>query len=157
MLCHTMKHVLLLCALAALSAACASRETASDAPAGGGAAPAARALAGTEWRLVEVGGRAAIAGLGERVAFLRFDGPASSVHGSSGLNTFFGPYAQDGARLRVENLALTRMAGPPELMAQEQAFTAAIQAARAFRVAGEELALLDPDGALLARLRAHDG
>jgi heat shock protein HslJ len=109
---------------------------------------------GTEWRLVDVGGKAAIPGQGARGAFVAFDREAATVRGNSGLNSFFGPYALDGAKLRIENLGMTRMAGSPELMAQEYAFGAALHAARSWRVKGDTLELLDGAGAKLAVLRA---
>lgn len=111
-------------------------------------------IEGKEWRLVDVGGKAAIPGIGTRTASISFDAKAASVRGNSGLNSFFGPYAVDGAKLRIENLAMTRMAGSPELMAQESAFTAALHSARAWRVKGDVLELLDEKNAVLASLRA---
>jgi len=147
-----MKHaaLFLLPLVLAVVSACAARGAKPDSD----AQPASRPFAGTEWRLVDVGGRAAIAGNGTRVAFLAFDAEASSVRGHSGVNSFFGPYALDGDALRVENLAMTRMAGSPELMDQESAFTTAIQAARSYRISAEELRLLDGGGTTLARLVA---
>lgn len=147
-----MKHAALLLVplLLALVSACAARGAKPQSD----AAPASRPLAGTEWRLVDVGGRVAIGGNGTRVPFLSFDATTSSVQGHSGVNSFRGPYALDGKSLRVENLAMTRMAGSPELMQQESAFTSAIHAARSYRIAAEELQLLDGGGATLARLVA---
>jgi len=147
-----MKHATLL--LVPLVLALVSACTAQSAKLEPDIDPASRPFAGTEWRLVEVGGRSVIAGQGTRVAFLSFDADASSVRGHSGVNSFFGPYALDGATLRVETLALTRMAGAPELMEQESAFTSAIQAARSYGIAAEELQLRDGAGATLARLLA---
>ena len=148
-----MKHAALLLVplVLALASACAARGAKAEPDID----PATRPFAGTEWRLVEVGGQAAIPGSGTRFAFLSFDAEASSVRGHSGVNSFFGPYALDGKSLRVENLALTRMAGSPELMQQESAFTSAIQAARSYRIAAEELQLFDGTGATLARLLAQ--
>ncbi|MBL8861346.1 MAG: META domain-containing protein [Planctomycetes bacterium] len=117
-------------------------------------APSGLALTGVEWRLVDVGGSPVAPAVGTRAAFLRFDAEESMLHGHGGVNSFFGPYAADGAGLRVETLALTRMAGPPELMEQERAFTAALHAVRAIRLGGGELVLLDGTGVELARLRA---
>lgn len=110
-------------------------------------------LEGTEWLLVDVGGKPAIPGAGTRKAGVSFTGDSGSLRGNSGLNSFFGPYALDGSNLRIENLGMTRMAGPPELMEQETAFLAALHAARSYRLVGSELHLLDAGGATLARLR----
>jgi heat shock protein HslJ len=143
--------------------ACSSPDSSSP-PAGsapGAKAPAedakptaSTAFEGTEWRLVDVGGVTAIPGRADRPASVSFDRESASVHGTSGLNSFFGPYALDGAKLRVENVAMTKMAGPPELMQQESAFVSALHSARSWRVNGDELELLDEKGAVLARLRA---
>jgi heat shock protein HslJ len=159
-----MHHARILSISAALALAACSSPDSSHHPAG--PAPDAKAPAkdekaaentafeGTEWRLVDVGGVAAIQGRGDRPASVAFDREAASVRGTSGLNSFFGPYAVDGAKLRVENLALTKMAGPPELMQQESAFVGALHSARSWNVHGDELELLDEKGAVVARLRA---
>lgn len=144
----------------ALAAGCSSTrdDTPGPKPEPGESAPSEPTkdapLEGTEWRLVDVGGRAAIAGHGARGAFVAFERDAATVRGHSGVNSFFGPYALDGAKLRIENLGMTRMAGSPELMAQEFAFVAALHAARGWRVEGDALELLDGAGAKLALLRA---
>ena len=148
-----MKHsaLLVLPFVLALLFACAASKSEQNSS----VVPSSRALTGTEWRLVDVSGQAALPGSGSRVAFLSFEAEASSVRGHSGVNSFFGPYALDGQSLRIERLGVTRMAGPPELMAQESAFTGAIQAARSYRIVGDELHLLDGAGAALARLIAQ--
>ncbi len=127
-----------------------------DRPADSESSPAVPSIpfAGTEWRLVEVGGKAAQPGFRERVASVTFAPEGGGVHGSGGINSFFGPYALDGDKLRIENLGMTRMAGPPELMDQESAFVAALHAARAWKIRGDTLELADETGTMLARLRA---
>lgn len=136
------------CAAPAKDAGPSTPEAATPAP-----APSLR-LEGPEWSLVDVGGKAPVAGLGSRKAFVSFDVDAGSLRGNSGLNSFFGPYALDGSKLRIENLAMTRMAGPPELMEQETAFVAALHAARSWRLDGHALLLLDEKGVQLARFAA---
>ncbi len=152
-----MKHALALLSPVVLSllGACAATDPQSKAPESGAhEASANLPLEGTEWRLVDVGGKPAIPGVGSRTASIAFGPDTGSARGNSGLNSFFGPYAVDGSRLRIENLAMTRMAGSPELMAQESAFVAALHAARSWRVKGDTLELLDEKGAILATLRA---
>lgn len=152
-----MKHAfaLLSPAVLALLGACAATESKSATPEpGSNEASSNRPLEGTEWRLVDVGGKPAIPGVGARTASIAFGPDTGSVRGNSGLNSFFGPYAVDGAKLRIENLAMTRMAGSPELMAQETGFVAALHAARTWRVKGDVLELLDEKGATLTTLRA---
>ncbi len=71
------------------------------------------------WRVVEI----AIAG--ELVPPLKGRGPLSldvadgKVAGNAGVNRFFGTVGDDG---RPGPLATTMMAGPPDLMAQEQLY-----------------------------------
>lgn len=109
-----------------------------------------------EWRLVELAGKPALSGVGERKPFVRFDREAGSVRGNSGVNGFFGPYAVDGSKLRIEDLGMTRMASTPELMAQESAFVAALGAARSWGSVADELRLLDGKGAVVARFARAD-
>jgi heat shock protein HslJ len=152
-----MKHALALLSpvVLALLGACAATEPKSAKPElGSNEASSNLPLEGTEWRLVEVGGKPAIPGVGSRTASIVFGPDTGSVRGNSGLNSFFGPYAVDGAKLRIENLAMTRVAGAPELMAQEGAFLAALSVARTWRAKGDALELLDEKGAILATLRA---
>lgn len=147
-------------AVLVLLAACAStaRDDAASAPGSSDSGAAANVtFEGTTWLLADVGGKAAIPGVGTRRASLSFGADSGSVTGNSGINSFFGPYALDGAHLRIENLAMTRMAGSPELMAQESAFTAALSATRSWRLRGQILELLDEKGSLLASLRAATG
>ena len=156
-----MKHApaLLLSTVLALVAACESTSSnpATSEPDPEGTGPketqANAPLEDTEWLLVEVGGKPAIPGVGTRKASVSFGSDSGSVSGNSGLNSFFGPYAVDRAKLRIENLGMTRMGGSPELMEQETAFTAALHAARSWSVRGNSLELHDEKGVAIARLR----
>ena len=76
--------------------------------------------AGTSWRVVEVG-ELEITG-GASIVF----GEDGRVSGTSGVNRLVGTYSVDGPLLTFGALAGTRMAGPPELMAEEQAVLAAL-------------------------------
>src|SRR5688572_9762022 len=74
-------------------------------------AVAGRALGDGEWRLVELGGSAAVAGEGPAGApFLRFAADSGRVSGSTGCNRLAGPYTADGEALRFGALVSTRMA-----------------------------------------------
>lgn len=76
--------------------------------------------AGTSWRVVGVGDLDVTGG-----ACLTF-GDDGQVSGSGGVNRLTGAYSVDGPVLTFGPLATTRMAGPPELMAEEQAVLAAL-------------------------------
>lgn len=111
------------------------------------------ALENTYWKLAEVGGRPAQTQPGEREAhLLLLDGRAS---GGSGCNKLMGSYTHSAPdTLRFGPVASTRMACPPEIMAQETALVTAFERATRYRIAGETLDLLDGD-TVLARFEAR--
>jgi len=79
-------------------------------------------------------------------ASLTFDG--SFVSGSMGVNRFSG---QVDARFPIGSLAMTRMAGPPELMRQEDTILEHLQDADTIEVI-EDGMTLSLDGLLLVEL-----
>lgn len=109
------------------------------------------ALAG-DWKLIEIDGRpiSEMAPLDmlrrEPVLTIKPDGSAG---GFSGVNTF-------GSELRAEALrtsrfslgpiAMTRMAGPPELMSIESKLTLALSEPRRFSLRGNVLTLMPAEG-----------
>ncbi len=116
-----------------------------------GATPAADppALDGTAWVLAELPGRSLLPG---STATLRFEG--GRAVGTDGCNRYTRAYRSTESSLTIEpRAAMTQMAcTPPELMNQAKAFMAALAAVRSYRMAGDNLELLDDRGALLARL-----
>lgn len=135
-----------LCAAAALATAACAAPYASVPPSPAGAA--ADALRGRQWTLVELDGRAAVAGLGGETPHLRLRADSARVEGSTGCNTFFGPYARgSGDALRFGPLASTRRAcADAEPAAQEARFVAALEATRRHALRGDTLVLLDDAG-----------
>jgi len=110
-------------------------------------------LDGTRWVLTSpaAGGPPA-----ERPITLGFEG--GQVQGSDGCNRYAGGYTRDGDRLEVgPDLASTRMACPPEVMQQADAFVAALTSARRFRIEGDALTLSTADGAVALRLTRAEG
>jgi heat shock protein HslJ len=81
-----------------------------------------------------------------------FDG--GRVAGSTGCNQFGGPYTVDGPGLELGDLAMTAMGCPPPTDAVEQAYVAALERVRSWRMDNEELVLLDGDEVELLRYRA---
>ena len=69
------------------------------------------------------------------------------VFGSTGCNSFSGPYAVDGDQLTVGALGLTMMACEDALMAQESQFLAALQTPTTIEVSGPIVTLRAADGA----------
>lgn len=74
------------------------------------------------------------------------------AHGSSGCNRFTGGFALDGAALRFEPVAGTRMACEAPAMALEQRFLDALAAVRGWRKDGAALLLTDNTGTTVIRL-----
>lgn len=113
----------------------------------------AEALQGTYWRLTELEGRPAAAGIGEREAHIRLDATGERMGGSTGCNGIGGTYRAEGDRLRFPApISSTRMACPA-LMEQERMFMEALAAAERFEIAGGRLVLYG-GGRRLARFEA---
>ncbi len=112
---------------------------------GGSSSSGAPALAGTMWRLAEVGQTAAHPG-----GDLQF-ADRSTLTGSAGCNSFHGTYVQSGDSLTIKLGATTLIGCPPPLDAQEHAVLAALPKTSTFTDKSGTLTLLDASGhALLA-------
>ena len=99
-------------------------------------------LEGTRWELADA--------VADSAVFITFsDGRLS---GSSGVNRFSAPCRYASGVLECELRTSTMMAGPPELMAQEHAVFAKLDAATGYRVGDGTLVLVDADGATLLSL-----
>jgi heat shock protein HslJ len=128
--------VLVLAFALALASGCASTASVADAP----------RLDGTVWVLSALPGQPLIPG---HSATLRFEG--GRVSGSDGCNRFNAPYEEKGSALQIgPHAASTRMACPPEIMAQADALLGAFEKARSYRVEAGQLSLLAADGRALA-------
>jgi heat shock protein HslJ len=77
---------------------------------------------------------------------------ADQVNGSSGCNTYNGAYTLDGNAVKIGPLATTRMACPQDVMDQETAFLAALQAAITVETSGANVTLRDAGGAIQVSL-----
>ena len=73
----------------------------------------------------------------------------------TGCNRLTGTYQLDGKALKFSPLAMTKMACPPPLDAQERAFIQAINATASVRESGNILELLDAGGKVQMRLQAR--
>lgn len=115
-----------------------------------------QALAGTRWNVTGINnGRQAVASVqqGTRVT-VAFD-DQGRVSGSAGCNRFTARFEAGPGTVSIEAPAATRMACPePGVMAQEQAFLRALEAARTARIEADQLELRDADGALQVSARA---
>ncbi|MDO8964920.1 MAG: META domain-containing protein [Coriobacteriia bacterium] len=74
-------------------------------------------------------------------------GTDGKVSGHAGVNSFSGTYEATDATVKVGALATTRMAGPPELMAEEAAFLKALEASTEWSISRGRLEMRDASGA----------
>ncbi len=72
--------------------------------------------------------------------------------GSSGCNTFQGPYTTNGKVVAIGPLATTRLACAEDVMAQESAFLTALQGVGFVEPRGQTLMLQDRNGGILVAL-----
>lgn len=93
-------------------------------------------ISGTSWVVRQVGAEAHRPPLPQ----LSF-GDDGRLSGSTGVNRLMGRYEVGEGAVTFGPLATTRMAGPPELMAQEQAVTGVLSGEVAYAVAGDRLTL----------------
>lgn len=105
-------------------------------------------LVGTAWLLQDLGGKGVIDDLQSTLEFPE-EGKAA---GNLGCNRFTTGATQSGPLLSFGMLASTRRMCPPEVMDQEQLFSAVLGKTRGSLLEGDTLHLLDGRGAKLARL-----
>lgn len=108
------------------------------------------ALPGTSWKVTSYNnGKDAVTTVVEGSELTLEFGVDDTVSGSGGVNRFNGPSVVEGATIALGPLAMTNMAGEPELMEQEHAFAAALEAATTWQVVRGVLELRDADGAAM--------
>jgi heat shock protein HslJ len=113
----------------------------------------ADALAGSEWRPVDLSGAAQRADTPVMIQF----GGEGKVSGFGGCNRFSGAYRLSGERIVIGPLASTRMACVDEgAMQTEARFFRILQAAARFQRDRAKLSLKDEAGAIIARFAQND-
>ncbi len=76
-------------------------------------------------------------------------GDSGALSGNGGVNNYNAKYEDTGSgEITISQIASTKMAGPEELMTQEQQFFAALEASKAYQIRGTTLELRDSNGAL---------
>jgi heat shock protein HslJ len=105
-------------------------------------------LENTRWALTEL--RAETITL-ENKPYLMFAKKSMVVNGFGGCNQLAGSYEVSGQKLKLNNIAATRMFCQ-EAMAVENSFLESLEVVNAYRIVGHELHLLQND-ALIARFR----
>ena len=147
-----MRGWMIVCTLLALALAigCAPQGVAAGEASGSEAVP----LEGTDWRLVELGGRPSRPA-GDGAPNLRLDAPEKRAGGNTGCNSFGGSYELSGESLRFGALASTRRACVDDaLNAQEAAYLRALSDTRTWRITGNTLVLSGESG-VVARFTAQ--
>jgi heat shock protein HslJ len=110
-------------------------------------------LEGADWQATEIPGVDSVLPAEKGTATAVFK--AGQVAGSGTVNRFFGSYETGpGNTIQVSALGSTEMAGPPEAMAQEAAYLAALQKAATYTATADTLTLMDKDGAKLIAYNA---
>lgn len=118
---------------------------------------AAEQLAGTSWRLDELGGQRPVPIPGGGVVSLRFSGGEPRVAGYGGCNQFNGSYTQNDASLTFGPLASTRRACvEPRANTQEVTFLRGLESTTRFEIVGDVLVLYAGDQ-VVARMRRGGG
>jgi heat shock protein HslJ len=105
-----------------------------------------------EWVATLIQGTAASR---DRTPTLLFEEP-DRVAGHSGVNRFSGNLdsaSLDDGAIRMGPFSATRMAGPPELMRQEQSFLAGLEQARTVKLSGGQLRLMSGETVLVTLRR----
>lgn len=102
-----------------------------------------------EWTVREINGKPAAPSGQRGLPTLRFDANKKHVSGFSGVNRFFGGYERAGEKLKFGMLAGTRMAGPDDEMATEEAYLKALQGVTGWRINKTGLELLAGENVVL--------
>ena len=109
-----------------------------------------KALEGKVWKATEIAGVTTV--LTDKGTEVTAAFAAGKLSGSGGVNRYTATYeTQSGDKITISPPASTMMAGPPQAMAQEQAYFAALTKATKFAVTADSLTLMDDQGATLVR------
>ena len=97
---------------------------------------------GVEWRVTSIAGTAVIPG---STVTIRFD-KDGRLNGKASINGYMSSWLLAGDRILINGAASTMMAGPPELMNQEQHFLSTLEKVRRYEIRGGDLVLSTNDG-----------
>jgi heat shock protein HslJ len=106
-------------------------------------------LSGTSWKITGYnnGKEAVTSPEADSELTLEF-GTDGTVSGNGGVNQFNGPYEATEDTIKIGPLASTKMAGPENLMTQEAAYLAALEAGTTWEVVNGVLTTRDAGGAM---------
>jgi heat shock protein HslJ len=112
-------------------------------------------LEGTEWRLARLGDVPITSASPQREAYFSLAADTHRVSGSGGCNRLMGSYQLDGDALTFGQMATTMMACPSG-MDTERTFLNTLSSVRKWKIAGQQLDLLDADGKVLAHFESRN-
>lgn len=113
------------CISALAAAACANSAPRAD-------------LSGSSWAVESVAG--------EPVSGPTIEFAQDRISGTGGCNRFFGGYSVEDGRISFTGVGATRMACEPEIMAREDQFFTALNAAQSYNREGDRLTLTGANG-----------
>lgn len=100
-------------------------------------------LAGPEWQLASLSGESVPAGVTITATFAE-----KEVGGSSGCNSYGGPYTLNGNQIEIGPLAATLMACDEPQMSWEGNYLKAMQSAESYQISGNQLEITTGEGVL---------
>ncbi len=111
--------------------------------------PKAAALPGSSWVVTGYNnGKEAVVGPAVASTLTIEFGTDGTVSGAVGVNRFNGGFESTDKTVKIGPLAATKMAGEPEMMAQEAAFLKALEAATTWSISRGILDMRDASGAV---------
>ncbi len=110
-------------------------------------------LANTYWKLIDLDDRVLVEADWPPPPHLTFSGDLAQVSGAGGCNRLSGACTVKDTALTFQPMAMTKMACARG-METEQAFSAALERTRRWRIVNNVLELSDESGSILARLAA---
>lgn len=113
------------CISALAAAACANSAPRAD-------------LSGSSWAVESVAGQPVS---GPSIEFAQ-----DRISGAGGCNRFFGGYGAEDGRISFSAIGATRMACEPDIMAREDQFFGALNAAQSYSREGDRLTLTSAEG-----------
>jgi len=112
-----------------------------------------KTLTGVEWEAIAYNnGRNALQSLAASSSITAKFGTDGTLSGNATINTYNTTYTTaTGGKMTISGtISASRMAGPPELMEQENAYLAALPKTATYTIDGDELWLRDASGAAMA-------
>ncbi len=149
---RTVRSLLVVTAVAAITAACSSGGSGSDGGTDAGTAGGVLDLTGT-WQLAEGSGPGGEVEIIPTALVTMEVTAEGDVTGSASCNRYSGTVVVDGSSVHFGPIATTRMACAPRPGAAETAYLAALDDVDAGSRAGDELTLTGPDTELVFNQR----